>query len=114
MLVPGLDTFQVDDAQAAEAIHLDTEAHVGHPVHGAGNDRNFERYGLTALARDLELRVRFAGVDRHLARYKRDFVEPVGHTGFSIAANPHSHSFGLELKWTEGRFHSARFSRLKN
>ena len=92
IFVTGLHAFKVDDAKAAETVHLDAKAHIGDAVHGTGNDRNFESNVAAIFSWYLKACIHFGRIDGDLSRHERDFVEPVGDAGFSIAANPHSHN----------------------
>ena len=91
--VAGLHAFQIDHAQAAQPAHLDAEAHIGHAVHGAGDDGDFERDAAAVVARDVEGGVHLVGVDGDFAGHKGDFVKPISDARFSISSNPHSHRF---------------------
>ena len=91
VFVAGLDTFQIQDRQAAQLAHLHGKRHVHNPVHRAGEDGNAQAERFTVTARDDEGSIDLVGVDGYLSGDERDLVEPVGHSGFTVTANPHAH-----------------------
>ena len=89
--VARLHALEVDDPQAAQLAHFDAKAHVGDPVHRAGDDRDFQRDETAVRARDFERSIHFVRVDGHFSGHKGDFVKSISDARLSISSNPHSH-----------------------
>ncbi len=72
VLVPRVEALEIDEGNAARAAHPAGERHVGHGVHGRGQERDLEAPPADR-GRDVDLR----RVDGHLARHEGNLLEPV-------------------------------------
>ena len=91
VFVAGLHSFEIQNSEPAQFVHSDGKTHIHHPIHGAGENGDFQLQRFCVFPRQTEPDVDFIRVDRYAPRYERDFVKSVGHTGFAISAYPHSH-----------------------
>src|SRR5882724_2441324 len=91
VFITRLHSFEIQNGETAQFVHGDGKMHVDHSIHGAGEDWDFQPKWLCVFTRQTENDVDFIRVDGYPPRYKRDFVEPVGHTRLAISAYPHPH-----------------------